>query len=125
MLGDLTINDAAPAAKTFKKIRSGTDFAAWTESTATGTDFREIIVRTQSAGKAAQPGAEKYRYLFQVRHTKWNATLGKMEEAVASFTFTWSTVAGLVRADYDHLIAFIKNYIGTSANVDALFRREV
>jgi hypothetical protein len=114
---DQTINDAAAAAKTFALQKLSA-----TESTRidTGTTLANPRVMSIKHSLSGPKGVDQVdRHLLSFATTKTDGN-GKQATTVLNCTIALPRNGVVARADVNDLIAFVRNWLNTSANVDAL-----
>lgn len=119
---DLVINDNAAAAKTFSLRKTNDYNTERIDQSTTQAEPRLLAIKHSTQGTKGTPShADRHLASFSV--TKKDATTGQMYTAVLNCTLVTPVQGPLVRADFDHLIAFLKNFLIT-ANVDKWLRNE-
>lgn len=119
---DLVLADNAAANKTFSLRNTNGYNTERIDQSTTGTEPRLCAIKHSSQGKkGTSEQAERHLVSFSV--TKKDPTTGVLYTSVLNVTLVTPATGPLVRADYDHLIAFAKNFLVT-ANVDKWLRNE-
>lgn len=120
----VVLANAAAANKSFNRKTSGPNGSDGVEAASTASDRITMKILHSRVGKAAQPGAVVERHLLQFQRAKFNSTLGADEIATINLTLTVPSSSGLTTTDSNDLCAFVKNFLGTQANIDRLIRGE-
>lgn len=119
---DLVLADNAAANKTFSLRKTEGFNTERIDQSTTQAEPRLCLIKHSSQGKKGT-SEQADRHLVSFSVTKKDATTGIMSTAVLNITLVVPVMGPLVRADFDHLIAFGKNFLVT-ANVDKWVRNE-
>lgn len=119
---DLVLADNAAANKTFGLRKTDGYNTERIDSTTTQLEPRVCAIKHTVQGKVGNVDrADRHLVSFSV--TKKDATTGLLYTAVINCTCVVPVTGPIARADVDHLIAFVKNFL-VQANVDRWFRNE-
>lgn len=119
---NITINDNAAVAKTFKQISADSSGSARIDDSTTNLAPRRMVIRhSVSTPKGSSVQAD--RHLVQFSTVKVDAD-GEAYTATINLTFAIPRTAEVAQADVDHLLAFVKNWIGVGSNVTGLLLGE-
>lgn len=119
---NITINDNAAVARTFKQISSDSSGAGRIDDSTTNLSPRKMAIRHSSSTPKGSTVVVD-RHLLQFSTVKVD-TAGKPQTAVLNFTISVPRSSAIVQADIDHLVAFCKNWIAVGANVTGLLLGE-
>ena len=119
---DLVLQDNAAANKTFSLRKTDGYNTERIDQSTTQLEPRVCAIKHTSQGKKGT-AEQADRHLIQFSVTKKDATTGVLYTATLNCTLVVPVSGPLVRADFDHLIAFAKNFLVT-ANVDKWLRNE-
>lgn len=120
----IVLADQLAANQTFTGTGNVQNGSYWVENDATNADRRELAILHSNAGAGLIKGGPPLRrHLFQVKHSKWNAGLGKTEIATLNTTLTIDPTSSFSTANLYDLAAFLRNFY-TSGNLDKLLRNE-
>lgn len=119
---DIVINDNAAAARTFSLRKTEGFNTERIDQATTQAEPRLMVIKHSMTGKKGS-SSQTSRHLVSFQYTK-KSSLGVLQNLVLNTTLSWPDDGTFVRADVDHLIAFLKNWIGVGANVDKLVRNE-
>jgi hypothetical protein len=115
---NISINDNAAASKTFKQISSEPTGTVRMDDSTTNVAPRQMVIRhTKSTPKGSTVVTD--RHLLQFSTTKVD-TENEAQTAIVNLTISIPRSPAVVQADVDHLLAFVKNWIATGANVTGL-----
>lgn len=112
----ITINDRVPAAKDFKQISLEDFGSVRIDSSTTNLAPRKMAIRHSTSGKGVDLVD---RHLLQFSTVKVD-TSGIARTLVANVTLAVPRSSAVVRTDIDDLVAFIRNWLNVTANVDGL-----
>jgi hypothetical protein len=119
---NLTINDSAAAAKVFAAVSiEGSETIRMDQSTTNLAPRTMIIRHAQSTDKLSKAVVDRHLLSFQHRVLDSN---GVPFVQTGNFTLFTPRASVITRADTDHLIAFIRNFMGVTENVDSFLRNE-
>jgi len=119
---DLVLADNAAANKTFSLRKTDGFNTERIDQSTTAGEPRLCTIKHSAQGKKGTVEAAD-RHLISFATTKKDATTGVLYTATLNATLVIPQSGPLVRADFDHLIAFAKNFLIT-ANVDKWVRSE-
>lgn len=112
----ITINDRVPAAKDFKQITLEDRGSTRMDASSTTLSPRKMTIRHSTSGKGVDVVD---RHLLQFSTVKIDSE-GVARTLVVNTTLAVPRNAAIVRTDIDDLIAFIRNWLNVTANVDGL-----
>jgi hypothetical protein len=119
---NISLNDSAAASKTFVAISvSGTETIRMDSSTSNLAPRRMIIRHAQSVDKVSRAIVD--RHLLSFTNTVLDSE-GVPYPQTGNFTLWVPRSPVVVRADTDHLIAFARNFLAVTGNVDSFLRNE-
>jgi len=116
---NFTLNDAAAAAKTFNLVFQQGQESRRLDTSSTDASPRTMRVVHQETGPAGAR-ANRHNVAFAKSYVDSN---GVTQTSLASLTLQVSKDA-TASAFIDDLVAFVKNFLATGANVDAIRRGE-
>lgn len=112
----ITINDRLAAAKDFKQIVLEDKGSVRMDISSTTLTPRQMAIRHSTSAKGADLTD---RHLLQFSTVKIDSS-GVARTLIANLTLSVPRNSAIVRTDIDDLIAFVRNWIGVTANVDGL-----
>lgn len=115
---NITINDNAAAARTFKQISADGSNSVRIDDSTTAVLPRQMVIR-HSVSTPKGSSVKVDRHLLQFSVTKADAA-GASYTGVINVTLSQPRTSAIVAADYDHLWAFVKNWLTTSGNFSGL-----
>lgn len=119
---NISINDNAAASKTFNQVYSGNRRSERIDTSSTASLPRQMVIaHTAYTPKGAPVKTDRHLLQFSVEKADSNAV---EHVATVNLTIAVPQTAAIVRADIDHLLAFVKNWIGVTANVDGILLGE-
>lgn len=119
---NITINDSAAAAKTFKQVQVDSTGSIRIDDSTTNLEPRKMVVRhTTSTPKGTSVTVDRHLLQFSVVQMD---TENEPQTATVNLTIAVPRSPAISDADVDHLLAFVKNWIGVAANVDGLLLGE-
>jgi hypothetical protein len=124
---DIVLRDNAAADKTFSSRNTDGSRVERIDQASTAMEPRILVIDHRRAGKSGTP---EYRdeHLVQFKVTKKDAVTGKLYTGFANLTIGVPVDGIVVRAEYDHIISFLKSatngFLTTTANIDKLLRSE-
>jgi hypothetical protein len=119
---DIVIADAAAANKTFKLISLTDGNSSRIDSASNLTTPRSMFIKHQIAGSKAN-GNISDRHLVSFSATYLDGS-NKEQTAVLNFTLQVPRSTAVSRTNVNDLIAFLRNWLGVSTNVDGLLINE-
>jgi hypothetical protein len=118
----ITINDSAAASKSFVATSVfGSETIRMDSSTTNLAPRRMTIRHAQGTDKVTKAIVD--RRLLSFQHTVLDSA-GLPYTQTGNFTLWCPRSSVIVRADTDHLIAFVRNFLGVTGNVDSFLRGE-
>lgn len=119
---NITINDNAAAAKTFKQVSMDATGSVRIDDSTTNLSPRKMVLRhSTSTPKGSSVVSD--RHLLQFSTTKLDAD-AKPHTAVINLTASVPRNGAITQTDVDHLFAFLKNWIATGSNVTGMLLGE-
>jgi len=116
---NITLNDAAAAAKTFNLFLQQGQESQRVDTASPDSSQRIMRIQHQVVGpKGAQ--SRRHNVSFSKSYVDAN---GLLQTAICGFTVQ-SPLDATAAAYVDDLVAFVKNFLATGANIDAMRRGE-
>lgn len=127
---DITLKDSAAASKTFSRQLSEPNRCTWIDTSITDpTTPRTMRISHRKEALKGMPGEFQDRHTIEVMVVKKDAVTGKPYMQTISVGVQYPLTGPLVRADLDHLLAFLKDatngMLVVTAHMDKLLRSEI
>lgn len=116
----LTLADAAAANKSFVQNKLDATGSDRIDTTTTLANPRIMSIRHTTAGKGT---SAVDRHLLQFVHNEADSN-GLPIAVIVNTTISVPRSSTISRAEIDDLLAFTKNFLSVTANVDAILRNE-
>lgn len=118
----IAIPDAAAVARNFvEQSQDRTGSIRIDDSTSLSTP--RLFVMKHNEQKDGKTGRSVDRHLLQFSTVAKDAQ-GVAETAIVNVTIALPRSGTVSRTELNHLVAFVRNFLGTTANVDAILRNE-